>query len=446
MISQSVKLPVPFETIEVEFQMANGDIIWWPACVTSINTNSSAPNCLAAAELTYESGTDNNNQFYEVEPGCVIILSQTSLRATSKSNTFNENATLRWRFQEAAAVTTDQDEITSPIHAEVTHVAAATSDVIGKDTRGTLHRIINQLQKKQDSDNQHMLNLFGQLQRQVCALQTAAVNALQTQTMNEKSRQVSSVKQFISYQIIALLKRPLTKRMGQCDSQFSSVLRRYPLELSMPCTFESFTHIALDVTRTVDDKHTLYLPTLAAACGALGSNKEVHVAFENLDSFLSWLGVSDNMEAAACQQKIQRRKDGTLVRVLGGGQWDTVNRSKPLTLFIGQSCTKAAAQDYDRLQTEQVNVVSISQSAWDSQNEMFSETFAQAVSWTCFNSITEDTIQDYDSIHMTWTPLHGRRPQTTYPTAVLLGALTVTLPTLLIIGEHLWNTIENSLS
>ena len=165
-----------------------------------------------------------------------------------------------------------------------------------------------------------MLNLFGQLHTQLCALQTAAANTFKTQTMNEQSRQVSSIKQFKSYHLIALLKRPLSKRMGQCDSQFSSVIRRYPLDIHMSCTFESFTHIALDVTRTVDDKHTLYFPTLAAACGALGSNKQVHVAFPNLDSFLLWLGVSDNMEVVACQQKIQRRKEGTIVRVLGGGQ------------------------------------------------------------------------------------------------------------------------------
>ena len=447
--SQSITLPVPFETIEVEFEMASGDIIWWPACVTSINTNASDENSLAAAELTYDSGTDNNNHFYEVEHGSVIRISQTSLRATSKSNTFNKNAILRWRFQEAAAVSTEQDEITAPVPTQVTTSAAAQKNVEGeimKDTRGALHRMIIQLQNKQDADNQIMLNLFGQLQRQVCALQTAAANTFQTQTMNEQSRQVSSIKQFISYQLIALLKRPLSKRMGQCDSQFSSVIRRYPLAISMPCTFESFTHIALDITRTVDDKHTLYLPTLAAACGALGSNKQVHVAFEKLDSFLLWLGVSDDMEVVACQQKIQRRKEGTIVRVLGGGQWDKVNRSTPLTLFIGQTCAKAAAQDNERLQSEQVKVVCIGESIWDSQNDMFAETFTQAVGCTCFNSMTEDTIHDYDSIHMTWTPLHGRRPQSTYPTAVLLGALTVTLPTLLIIGETLWTTIESTYS
>jgi len=304
--------------------MASGDIIWWPACVTSINTDISGQNSLAAAELTYDPGSDNNNHFYEVEHGSVIIISQTSLRATSKSNTFNKNALLRWRFQEAAAVSNDQDEMTAPVLSEVTNGAAAHTNVEGQvvtNTRGALHRMITQLQNKQDADNQIMLNLFGQLQRQVCAIQSAAANTLQSQKMNEQSRQVSSIKQFISFQLIALLKRPLSKRMGHCESQFSSAIRRYPLEITMPCTFESFTHVALDVTRTVDDKHTLYLPTLAAACGALGSNKQVHVAFENLDSFLSWLGVSDEVEAAACQKKcnVVRKVQSYVLWAVGSG-------------------------------------------------------------------------------------------------------------------------------
>ena len=194
--------------------MASGDIIWWPACVTSINTDISGQNSLAAAQLTYDAGSDNNNHFYEVEHGSVIIISQTSLRATSKSNTFNKNALLRWRFQEAAAVSNDQDEMTAPVLSEVTNGAAAHINVEGQvvtDTRGSLHRMITQIQNKQDADNQTMLNLFGQLQRQVCAIQSAAANTLQFQKMNEQSRQVSSIKQFISYQLIALLNRPLSK-------------------------------------------------------------------------------------------------------------------------------------------------------------------------------------------------------------------------------------------
>ena len=32
-------IPMQFDTIEVEFQMPGGELIWWPAFVTSIDGN-----------------------------------------------------------------------------------------------------------------------------------------------------------------------------------------------------------------------------------------------------------------------------------------------------------------------------------------------------------------------------------------------------------------------
>lgn len=63
----------------------------------------------------------------------------------------------------------------------------------------------------------------------------------------------------------------------------------------MSCTLQEYTHIALNVTRIVENKHPLFLPTLRSTCGALCTNKEVHVTFECIEAFISLLGVSDNV-------------------------------------------------------------------------------------------------------------------------------------------------------
>lgn len=68
------------------------------------------------------------------------------------------------------------------------------------------------------------------------------------------------------------------------------------------------------------------------------------------------------------------------------------------------------------------------------ENCMFVQLLIGTSGWTSFNSTAEETIDNYDSIQMTWTPLTGQRPPTTFPTDVLLGELTVGLPTLLIVG------------
>lgn len=93
------KLSVPFEKIEVDFQMVDGDIPWRPTCISYITKLDEDKTAVAAANLMYEAVTDKNNHFYDVEHGSVLSLSQTTLHCTRKRNTFMCNSTIRWRFQ-----------------------------------------------------------------------------------------------------------------------------------------------------------------------------------------------------------------------------------------------------------------------------------------------------------------------------------------------------------
>lgn len=130
------------------------------------------------------------------------------------------------------------------------------------DTRSFLYRPMDQLQAKQTSDGQHMTNLFRKLQRHVSALQTAAATSINKQLDNERLRNVSYVKQIIYYKLMDLLKRSLSKRVGVCDTEFSSALRRNLLETSMPCALQSLLHISQHISRTVAHNNTLFLPLL----------------------------------------------------------------------------------------------------------------------------------------------------------------------------------------
>lgn len=121
----------------------------------------------------------------------------------------------------------------------------------------------------------------------------------------------------------------------------------------------------------MENNHTLFLTTLAASWGFLGSNKEVHLSFNSIEAFLSWLGVSDNGEASNCQKIVQQHKDKRTFRIVGGCQWENVNLLTPLQLFICQTFPKVEVEDDDRLDTAKVNVVGTSQSFWDVQNDMF---------------------------------------------------------------------------
>lgn len=56
--------------------------------------------------------------------------------------------------------------------------------------------------------------------------------------------------------------------------------------------------------------------------------------------------------------------------------------------------------EYVHLQTQQVNVVSMNKSDWDSINAIVCDQFSSGLGWTCFDSSTEHTITMYDSIKL----------------------------------------------
>lgn len=103
-------IPLTFQKIEFEFQMIVGYIIWWPVCITSIINPEGGKPALAAAYFTYDYWTDNNDDYYDVDHGSVLFLSQTPLCATIKSEKFNCKSKLHWRFVDAAAITSVQED------------------------------------------------------------------------------------------------------------------------------------------------------------------------------------------------------------------------------------------------------------------------------------------------------------------------------------------------
>lgn len=136
-------------------------------------------------------------------------------------------------------------------HRELILDAVDTRYAHGKDIRRVGNSRNNPMQKKQASDKPNIVNMCGYLHVQLsnCQFESCtwkywqmltmleAVTSFQIWLDKERSRQVSYVKLFISYKLIAVLKRTLTTRMSLYDAQFSSVLRRYFLEISMNWIF-----------------------------------------------------------------------------------------------------------------------------------------------------------------------------------------------------------------
>lgn len=191
------------------------------------------------------------------------------------------------------------------------------------------------------------------------------------------------------------MKRPLTGGTSVCETNFSAILRRHTVVLSLPCAFKFLSHIILDVNRTVSEKTTLFLPSLACACGVIGSLKQLYIAFQNVPTFLSWFGVSDESETTACQQLKQNRTNTTTVRVARAGHCDTADRSRQLKLFIFHTCKRETARNSDGLERQQVSVVCSNSSSWDEQNSL-AESFSTIMGSKNCDAMREETIGMYD--------------------------------------------------
>lgn len=59
--------------------------------------------------------------------------------------------------------------------------------------------------------------------------------------------------------------------------------------------------------------------------------------------------MSENFEAPACQKNMKLLNGNNIVSIIGGSQWDNVDRITTLNFFIGQTCMKGASEDDERL-------------------------------------------------------------------------------------------------
>ena len=195
MSASPFRIPMQFDTIEVEFQIPGGELIWWPAFVTSSDRNTGDSSTLACANVTYDSRTDRNNNFYEVEHGSVLFNSSSTLRATSKSYTFKQNSTLQRRFSRRS-----EEETTSDIanakdeHTPTGNTVDASTETHAFNTTSWFTRRLNQIEHKKASDVQQFVNLFGTLQCQITALQQAYATNFNTVVDKERYRQISFIK------------------------------------------------------------------------------------------------------------------------------------------------------------------------------------------------------------------------------------------------------------
>lgn len=149
---------------------------------------------------------------------------------------------------------------------------------------------------------------------------------------NERFRNESCVKNFISYKLKSLIKWPLTKHFCVCNSEFSFVSN-------------FFSDIALPISLMIENNNALFLSRLAAFCRRICSNNKFHETIESIHSIISLLDAIDVIEYSIFQRYLEIRNDGDLFRLVCAIQLDIADRFHKPILFICNTCPKVVADD-----------------------------------------------------------------------------------------------------
>lgn len=113
-------------------------------------------------------------------------------------------------------------------------------------TRSVIFKGRNKFQSNQASEIQYMTNTFEHLKHHISSLHAKTTGSTDMIIDDDIFQNVSSVNRFLQYKLFDIIKRPLAKRVRVCCSECSSGFIYHTLENSIPCAFESFSHIALN--------------------------------------------------------------------------------------------------------------------------------------------------------------------------------------------------------
>ena len=423
-------LPSAYDTILVEFQMPNDDVIWWPTLVEEITLPPAGSPFLAIATVRYDDGHDNNNNYYHAERGSVRFISPHTLESTSEGKTFCKGLLLHWKYESTQAIA-DADNEYTPIATAA--VAPST------DTQSTTRRDIDCLFRMYDS-----------LLKDMRSLQRLVATAREDEVHEQRAAQLAETKKYLFNEFLGLLRRPPTQKCGDASAPFSATLRRHCLEYTLPCSLAHFAIITEDIDKRFTEKQVTMLPSRAIALNPTTTFQDFDVVFHSSTDILQWMGIVHEQEASAYTLRIHQKKltDG-YARLLGGLQWSPSDPNQPLNIFPGHSCKQEVPTSTGE---RQLTSFKIPTAQWDDTNGMFRHKFYRACATPGLSdlSIRGIDLSDFDIFRLSWKPLQERRSphhsshsSQNINNGVVLGQLKMVIPSVIITSSSVYNSIHN---
>ena len=465
-------LPVQYEIIYVLFDMADASNMWWKTTIDHITIQHNE-TIRAIAQITFDSGSDTNGNFYAAESGIMHFLSERSAVLLSTHSSFSTGSQTTWKLQTELKTEIRSDRKVPrqlrvrPTRSGKTTGNTSTESVQLRNTmksgrkiqrKGNINSISRTSKRKskaepvllEESDNSDLeqqtqkssevqnnaiainnLNtLYSTLQRELSALQTKVCTMDKARVIKTYTTRTKEKRMYIYHELSRQIRRSPNLSSGETQFKFSSALRRHPMEFSIECTLNDFSTIAADIQNRFTSG-VRYLPSLPTIASQAQPLSQKHIVFDTCDSFLRWVGLKSENDINSYKNQVIRKKGKAILQLFGGVHWDQHDEKRSLNFFYGRSSSRSlptiksedvlhtpTASDTDvvacsttLLSAGGVSCLSLPTAEWDNGNGTFTNDFTLSQALTQIELITTNSILDYDAFTLTWKPLQGLRSQ-----------------------------------
>lgn len=448
--------------VQVLFQL-DGENIWWPGYIDHIyTTGSSKRNTVKVyGDIIYKA-TKTKSAEYNEERGKVLFKTDNLLHILDANE--NTEAETTWRYNfivpvendykvhyynlsgQSCKVNTEQDSSLDNEQVTGNDVTSRGKELeIAQNGRGSIEHTGNTI------NNTAVLQAeaFIQLQERVLKLE-AMLNWSNKENVREVwLNRLELCKYILRKKTLDIMQRPFLATRPKKQTSFSNIYQEHTIRISIACDYLQFKFLLQDVISKYSLNNQVYLyPAYLNSTQPNCATGPLHIVFKQLKDLANYINITSDVDLLQMQFRRSKGNDSSAVSILGSSINDHDDNGQGIDFFVGSS-SSSFGQDCDpTLSTlEATTVYRLDNKAWDTVNNRFEHNFNKLTLRPTINLTDSVPIDSNKYFQLIWThqPVPHRSTwsaDSTFTGNIILGQLTLVLPTAEFYGRHTTSTIR----
>ena len=455
-------LPTKGQFIVVLFQL-DGEHLWWSGFINKLfTTGSPKRNTIKVyADIIYKA-TKTKSADYKEETGKVQFTSNKLLQVLDSDG--NAESETSWRYDYTVPVQTDfklnyycENEQSSVLDQ---HMGTTPPQDINTTPQEPIHNL-----ETQSADNGRVYNeVTGNTLNRVDILQVEIVKQFQNritmletmirQSNEDKVREVwlnrlEVCKYSLRKKVLDILQRPFSSTRQKIQTPYSNVYQQHTIRIPISCDYQQFKFLLQDIISkySIDSEVYVYPTSLKHTLPNYATGP-FHIIFKHLKDLAKYINITSDNDLLQMQFRQGKGKDSSAVSVLGSTINNHEDSTEGIDFFVGSS-SSSFGQHSDPSQStcKSTTVYRLDTKAWDSVNNRFEHNFTKFNLRPTISPTDSFSLDSNKYFQMIWThqPVPSRSTwsaESTFTGNIILGQLTLVLPTAEFYGRHTTSNIR----